>query len=595
MSEEIRIEKVSTDVLVIGGGIAGTLAAATAAGKGMDVILLERANTLRSGNAGSGIDHLTSFVPPVHDKVGYTKEMMKDELAGGFVGRGLGNREIGDHFVDVSFERIMGLEKYGVKLRFEDAHLPGGFRLVPQFQNVPTSINFEGRDLKVKLTKAALDAGVKIINHALAVSILTDDEGRARGAVAVSSREKKIIEVTASAVILSVAKGAGRLSYPCNKEDRHYENPSACGSGSAISLALSAGAEVANLEFCLSEGELSFMGFSTRVGSPGSSWWPAARAVDDDGEVVVKRIYDLDSDDPDYVEKHTKMWKEFMDEFYSMHGFIKNGRQLYMDLEEASDKEIEYIRWTLGHEGRCWLWLQNLKRAGKELKDVKLPYKYEHKVSMRGPCSGVFVNSRCETTVRGLYAAGDTMGLGAGSGPFAVVYGIEAGIRAAELVGEQAGEEKPRPRTEETQRILSLAKGFYENEGGEPWQNIEAAARGIVNTFGSAPLTDTKIGYALKKLKELKGNINIHAQDPHEAARAFEALSLIDSAEAIFRAAEYRKESFGSYKRASSYREWEESKDRKDPEKTLAYTISRDETGGYLHREYDFTGELDHD
>ncbi len=587
MSQETQIIKKECDVLICGGGIAGALAAIEAAKLNADVIVLERADTYRSGCAGSGIDHLTSYVPPFHEAIGYTREMMKEEMAGGWIGRGLGDRRITDHFVDVSYERIIGLEEYGLKLRgFEDSHLPEGFRMVPQFQNVPTSINFEGRDLKVKLTEEMKKKNVDIINHAQVVKILTGANGDAVGAVAVSSREDLIFEIHAKAVVISVNSGAGQLAYPCNKEDRHYENPTASKSGAGITLPLSAGADVANLEFSLAEGELSYMGFSTRVGSPGSSWWPAARAIDDDGTVFVKRIYDLPVDTPDYIEKHTQMWKEFMDSFYAMHGAIVNGRALYMDLQEASEKEVDYIRWTLGHEGRCWLWIQNLDRAGIDLKDVKLPYKFEKKVSMHGVCSGVVVNEKTETTVRGLYAAGDTMGLGAGSGPFAVVYGIEAGLQAAAYARNL--DERIEPLDDQTVQVKELVEKIKANESGEPWQNVEAAARGVVNTFGTSPITDTRVRYALEKIRQLRDDPNLYASNPHEMARAFQVLSLIDAAEAIFEAADHRQEGVGPYKRVRKYADWEKYGDRKEPEHIVSYAIYKKD-GRFGFREYDYS------
>lgn len=97
MSQKTQIKRLKTDVLVCGGGIAGALAAIEAAGSGVKAVVLERANTYRSGSAGSGIDHLTSYVPPFHEAIGYTKEMMKEEMAGGAIRQGLGDRRITDH------------------------------------------------------------------------------------------------------------------------------------------------------------------------------------------------------------------------------------------------------------------------------------------------------------------------------------------------------------------------------------------------------------------------------------------------------------------------------------------------------------------
>ena len=49
--------EVETDVLVLGGGIAGCWAAITAANKGAKVAIVEKAATIRSGAGGAGCDH----------------------------------------------------------------------------------------------------------------------------------------------------------------------------------------------------------------------------------------------------------------------------------------------------------------------------------------------------------------------------------------------------------------------------------------------------------------------------------------------------------------------------------------------------------
>ncbi len=50
-----------TDVLVVGGGIAGCCTAAKAAEKSLKIILSEKAKTDRSGSSGQGIDHYGIF------------------------------------------------------------------------------------------------------------------------------------------------------------------------------------------------------------------------------------------------------------------------------------------------------------------------------------------------------------------------------------------------------------------------------------------------------------------------------------------------------------------------------------------------------
>ena len=53
---------IETDVLIVGGGIAGCPAAAKAAEHGLNVTLLEKAKTERSGNTSCGLDEI-GFYP----------------------------------------------------------------------------------------------------------------------------------------------------------------------------------------------------------------------------------------------------------------------------------------------------------------------------------------------------------------------------------------------------------------------------------------------------------------------------------------------------------------------------------------------------
>jgi succinate dehydrogenase/fumarate reductase flavoprotein subunit len=58
MSLETTADKViETDVMIIGGGMAGCTAAAKAAEHGLDVTIVEKAHTSRSGSAAAGLDH----------------------------------------------------------------------------------------------------------------------------------------------------------------------------------------------------------------------------------------------------------------------------------------------------------------------------------------------------------------------------------------------------------------------------------------------------------------------------------------------------------------------------------------------------------
>jgi len=50
-------KEVSTDVLILGGGMAGCHAAINVAKKGARVVVVDKGAVIRSGSGGAGIDH----------------------------------------------------------------------------------------------------------------------------------------------------------------------------------------------------------------------------------------------------------------------------------------------------------------------------------------------------------------------------------------------------------------------------------------------------------------------------------------------------------------------------------------------------------
>lgn len=55
-----------TDIAVVGGGIGGLCAAIAAAEGGAKVMVLEKANTKRSGSGATGNDHFACYYPKHH-------------------------------------------------------------------------------------------------------------------------------------------------------------------------------------------------------------------------------------------------------------------------------------------------------------------------------------------------------------------------------------------------------------------------------------------------------------------------------------------------------------------------------------------------
>jgi hypothetical protein len=143
MNSKIQVIPIETDVLVIGGGLAGCMAAIKAAEHGVKVVLAEKANTENSVCAGTGIDHSWAYIPPIHEPMGHSMDDMIEEHVHGVSGRFI-NEDLLRLVLENNYDRMLDLEKFGIPIRYPDSNLPGKFRIVQQFHSVPTSFNFDG-------------------------------------------------------------------------------------------------------------------------------------------------------------------------------------------------------------------------------------------------------------------------------------------------------------------------------------------------------------------------------------------------------------------------------------------------------------------
>ena len=167
-------KRISTDVLVIGGGLSGCMAAINASDHDTSVVIMEKSHTELSGAAGTGNDHFWFYDPDIHYKRGWTiPDMVRDISFDGEYGKtkgGLMDQELLEIVAEGTKEAVNNLESWGIKFKFDKIYpwnlqydVPIGekkYRIVPQFQSELDTLNYEGRDIKKTLTDQCLKRGV---------------------------------------------------------------------------------------------------------------------------------------------------------------------------------------------------------------------------------------------------------------------------------------------------------------------------------------------------------------------------------------------------------------------------------------------------
>lgn len=155
--------------------------------------------------------------------------------------------------------------------------------------------------------------------------------------------------------------------------------------------------------------------------------------------------------------------------------------------------------------------------------------------------SGVWVNEKAETSVKGLYSAGDMAAVPHNYMLGAFTYGWFAGENSAEYVLDVADSELNQAEIDaERERIFAPLN----RKQGLPSDQVEYKLRRFVNDYLQPPKTRQKMEIGLRRFEEIKQDIaQISASNPHELMRAAEVSVIRDCAEMAARASLYRTES----------------------------------------------------
>ncbi len=536
---------VETDVLIIGGGLAGCMAAIKASEHGVSVTIAEKSNTLCSGQAGSGIDHMGAYIPEIHRKMGWSiEDFVEDHIHG--IGHGFGSRDLLRLIAQESYARLLDLERFGLTIRYADSPLPGGFRMVHQFHSVPTALNVDGRPLKAILTKEAKRRKVRIINRVTMTNLLAL-QGAIAGAAGVGTRDGKVYVFRAKSVVLCSGGKTGRLGREPTGIDFNLHLPATlCGDGKA--MALRAGLPVMNMEF-LSPGRVGVANYDFSGGPPRNTWQPACAVVNGHGETVVQRSHFYDWDDLkkgyriDAAESR-RTWLAERAEVASSMAKVKgqpDAGPYYLDCTGGTEDEIRYIEWAISHEGKGRQFLRHLEEEDVDLRRDKLELGLKGREIGNLSCAGLLVDSNLETDVKGLFAAGDEVG----GTPFTASTGaFVMGWRCGDLAGRRALKQKRFLSAEKIKigSLKALSSHLLNAKDGRYWKDVEYALQNTMDTYCGEVRTGAELKRGLERLSEIK-KVPLRAANAHELGRCLEVLFLLTNAELVMRTSLARQES----------------------------------------------------
>ncbi|MGW1119018.1 fumarate reductase/succinate dehydrogenase flavoprotein subunit [Streptomyces tanashiensis] len=506
--------ELSCDVLVIGGGTAGTMAALTAAERGADVLLLEKAHVRHSGALAMGMDGVNNAVVPGRaEPDDYVAEITR-------ANDGLVDQSTVRQTATRGFAMVRRLESYGVKFE-KDEHGEYAVRQVHRSGSYVLPMP-EGKDVKKvlyrQLRRREMRERIRIENRVMPVRVLTHpDDGRAVGAAGFHTRTGEFVVVRAGAVVLATGP-CGRLGLPASGYlYGTYENPTNAGDGYA--MAYHAGAALTGIE-CFQINPLikDYNGPACAyVANPFGGY-----QVNRHGERFVESDY-----------WSGQMMAEFAAELASDRGPV------YLKLSHLPEETIGAVESILHTTERPTRGTFHENR-GHDYRTHDI----EMHISEIGLCgghsaSGVRVDDHARTTVPRLYAAGDLASVPHNYMIGAFVFG--------DLAGEDASQYRAYDGVLDQEQIAAAHELVYRplrNPDGPPQPQVEYKLRRFVNDYVAPPKTGAKLSLAVEAFDRMSAEIaGMGARTAHELMRCAEVSFIRDCAEMAARASLARTES----------------------------------------------------
>ncbi|MFN7515054.1 MAG: FAD-dependent oxidoreductase [Dolichospermum sp.] len=481
------------DVLVIGGGPAGTWSAWSAANAGAKVVLVDKGYCGTSGCAaasGNGV----WYVPPEPDS--REAAMASREALGGF----LSSRDWMQRVLDQTYANVNQLAEWGYPFPTDE-------------DGKPYRRSLQGPEYMRLMRQQIKRAGVKILDHSPALQLLVDAEGAVAGATGVNRqtgkkwivRSHSVIIATGGCAFLSKALGCNVLT------------------GDGYLMAAEAGADMSGMEFSNAYGiapafssvtKTLFYNWATFTYADGT---PIPGAGSQKGRSVIAETLLT--------------------------------QPVYAIIDKASEEMRVTMRLSQPN------FFLPFDRAGIDPFTQRFPVTLRLEGTVRGTGGIRIMDYTCSTSVRGLYAAGDAAtrelicGGFTGGGSHNAAWALSSGYWA----GQSAATYSHRLGVQANQRQVQSVGGVGFISGSEKHihsEDIIKATQAEVFPYNRNYFRNEQtLTESLQRLHSLWDEIrNGQVADNSNIIRTREAAGMVATARWMYSSALERKETRGMHK-----------------------------------------------
>lgn len=532
MKKKLKIEKIETDLLIIGGGTAGCYAAITAAeSSDLSILILEKANIKRSGCLAAGVNAINAYITKGRKPSDYVEYAKKDA----------------DNIVreDLLLTMAQGLNKVTenmenmglVILKDENGeYVSRGNR----------NIKINGENIKVILSqKIKKLSNVSVMNHVNVTDYIVKDN-KIYGAFAFSIKDEVFYEIKAKKVICATGGAAGLYKPNNSGFSRHKMWYPPFNTGAGYAMGINNGAEMTTFE-------MRFIALRCKdtIAPTGTiAQGAGAKQVNSKGEIYETK-YGLTTSE--------RVYGTVMEN-------LEGRGPCYLKTEGISSEMSEDLKKAYLNmaPSQTLKWIESGKNPSEENVEIEGTEPY---IVGGHTASGYWVDTKRETTIKGLFAAGDV----AGGCPQKYVTGalVEGEIAALEAIRQIKQEKISIYEFSENDESSLLDKKVLEAEDflnfDKPLfsiEDLEEAMQKIMDTYAGGisrnyAYNEKQLNIADEKIDEVINLTNkLRAEDMHELMFVYELKERLTVCKSVIAHLRERKETrWHSFAENLDYRE----------------------------------------